>query len=118
MTETPTPETPDLTPVVPAGCDALDDLTAGELGVVGRHLKADPYEAVQGTENAAGLRWEAMALIAWVWRKRTDPRAKLAPIMALRGHEVAQLLGMGSDDTETDDDGAGDEGAPGENPTD
>jgi len=109
-------------PVIPDGLDPLDDLTVGELGTVGRQLGCDPYAAVN--DQATGLRWLALGHLAWVWAKRTDPRAKLDPILQLKPSQVAAMLRMLDDD---DDDAAGDQddvdqvdvaGELAENPTD
>lgn len=89
--DTTTPE-----PVIPAGLDPLDDLTVGELGTVGRQLGCDPYAAVN--DQSTGLRWLALGHLAWVWAKRTDPRAKLDPILQLKPDQVAHMLRLVGDD--------------------
>lgn len=88
----------ELTKLVPEGTDALDDLTAAELGTVGRQLRCDPYEAVVGQGAGAGLRWEALARIAWLWAKRRDDRAKLDPYLQLRPAELSIVLGLDDDE--------------------
>lgn len=120
MTETTTPDTPETDArVVPEGCDPLDDLTAGELGHVGKLLKADPYEAAQ--QPALGLRWPALAHLAWVWEKRTDPKAKLSPWLDRKPAELIAALGLeaeGGPEDDQDTDAQGDDQAPEANPTD
>lgn len=78
--------------LVPEGRDALDNLTVGELGTVGRQIGADPYEA---TQKGAPARWETFARIAWLWAKRLDPKAKLAPFLDIEIDAVVTLLGIG-----------------------
>ena len=89
-------------PVIPEGLDPLDDLTVGELGVVGRQLGCDPYAAV--SDQATGLRWLALGHLAWVWAKRTDPRAKLDPILQLKPQQVAAMLRLTPELVDQDDD--------------
>lgn len=88
--------------VVPEGKNMLDDLTVQELAIVGRLLKCDPYEAVADTPldeegRTRGIRWLAMAHCAWVWTRRTDPSAKLAPFLELQPGDVAKLTGWGDE---------------------
>ena len=86
----PRDEAGQLLPVLPAGVDPMDDLTAGELGHIGKLLSYDPVSAVR--DPKAGLRWPALAHFAWVWAKRTDPRAKLQPFLDLRATELSAVL--------------------------
>lgn len=108
MTETTEWQLP-TTPVIPAGRDPLDDLTTGELGHIGKLLKYDPVAAVK--DPATGLRWYALAHIAWVWARRLDGRAKLQPFLDSTATTVAELLRFG-DPVESEDQVAS------ENPTD
>ena len=97
-------------PVIPAGVDPLDKLTIGELGTIGKLIKYDPASAVKRPE--VGLRWPALAHIAWVWARRTDPKAKLQPFLDCDAETLGKLLRF---DEETDPEGEGEgEG----NPTD
>lgn len=89
-------------PVLPPGRDPLDDLTTGELGTIGRALRYDPVAAV--TDPTSGLRWPALAHVAWVWAKRTDPAAKLAPFLDATATQVSHLLRFDEDATPTDTD--------------
>lgn len=111
MTEntTPTPYDPNATGaalvaqlagIVPDGLDPLDDLTVAELGTIGRQMGCDPYNAVKNRDEGAGLRWEALGRVAWLWAKRRDPRAKLDPILSLRPGDVGEVLGMFATDEE------------------
>lgn len=102
--------TPALEPVTPPGVDPLDDLTVGELGTIGKLIKYDPAAAVQ--DPTTGLRWPALAHIAWAWARRTDPTAKLAPFLELTAEQVGRLLRL---DEPTADTGDGDAET---NPTD
>lgn len=90
------PYTAPTDPVLPPGANALDSLTVGELGTIGKALKLDPYVAVGKDET--GVRWPALAHAAWVWAKRTDPRAKLSPFLELTADEVRHLLRMDEDE--------------------
>ena len=96
MDTTTTPDTawtlPD-TPVIPPGRDPLDDLTVGELGYIGKTLKCDPVAAVQNP--ALGLRWPALAHVAYVWARRTDPHAKLQPFLDTTASRIGELLRFG-----------------------
>lgn len=87
-----------LLPVLPADVDVMDDLTAGELGTIGKLLSYDPVTAVRDPQ--AGLRWPALAHFAWVWAKRSDPRAKLQPFLDLRATELSRVLRLDEPSTE------------------
>lgn len=96
-----------LTGLIPEGVDFLDDLTVAELGVVGRQLKCDPYDAIKDRDAGAGLKWEALGRIVWLWSKRRDPRAKLDPILQLRPTEIGAVLGLFDDDEGDEVEGEG-----------
>lgn len=98
----PAPAPAELAPVLPAGADVLDDLTVRELDIVSRQLKCDVYDAVGN--DAGGARWSALARLAWLWAKRTDPTAKLDPFLDYTGAQLTQLLRMGADDVDESDD--------------
>lgn len=58
--------------------DALTALTIGELDGLSRQLKADVVTAItEGTADKS----KALALVLWAHRRRTDPAAKLAPVL-------------------------------------
>lgn len=115
MTE-PDAYTPPTEPVVPEGKDPLDNLKVQELSIVGKQLKLDPYAAVHDPQY--GIKWEALATVAWVWAKRIDPRAKLAPFLELEPGDIAMLLRQ-LDDDEGEDQGEDQAGGDDlENPTD
>lgn len=95
MTENTTTDTDYQLPtecVVPEGVDPLDDLTVGELGHVGKLIKYDPVTAVKRPE--VGLRWPALAHIAWVWAKRVDPKAKLQPFLDATVPQLSVVIGL------------------------
>lgn len=97
----PTDEHGALQPVTPAGVDLLDDLTAGELGHIGKLIGYDPVSAIKRPE--VGLRYPALAHVAWVWAKRTDPRAKLTPFMELTATQLSTVLRLDEPAQETDE---------------
>lgn len=78
-----------MAPAIPEGKDPLDDLTVTELDIVSRQIKADVYEAMGGLD---GLRWAALARLAWLWAKRRDPHAKLQPFLDLTGAQLTEVL--------------------------
>lgn len=93
-------ELPDgIEPVVPAGVDPIDALTVTELDIASRQLRCDVYEAVGGKD---GLRWAALARIAWLWAKRRDERAKLQPFVDLTGAQLTHVLRLDEDDDQVD----------------
>jgi hypothetical protein len=98
-----------------AGVDPLDELTVTELDIVSRQLKCDVYEAVGGKD---GLRWAALARLAWLWAKRRDPHAKLQTYVDLTGAQLTRVLRLDERRTagQADTDDATDE--PTANPTD
>lgn len=95
MTETPKSERipvklPEgMAHVLDRGTDPLDELTVTELDIVSRQLGLDVYEAVGG---AKGMRWAALARLAWLWAKRRDPHAKLQPFLDLNGAQLTEVL--------------------------
>ena len=94
--------------VLDAGLDPLDDLSVTELDIASRQLKVDVYQAVAGE---GGLRWAALARLAWLWAKRRDPHAKLQPYLDLRGAQLTEVLRL-NDRVEAEQDD------PNANPTD
>jgi hypothetical protein len=106
-----------LVPLVPAGADLTDDLTVDELSTVSKSLRCDVGAALSDTGTGVGRRWDAMALLAHTWAKRSHPRAKLTPFRQLRGSELVTLLGWdadleAADDTDADGEVAADPTAP------
>lgn len=81
----------------------LDDLTIPELRVANGKLRGDCVEAIQ---RPTFDRWDALALVAWLWHKRLDPRARLDAWTALTAGELSQLLHLAGDPA---DDQAGDD---------
>jgi hypothetical protein len=49
--------------------DLLDDLTVAELRIANTKLKADAVEAITAPTQH---RWDALALVLWLWHKRSD----------------------------------------------
>ena len=94
--------------VLDAGIDPLDDLSVTELDIASRQLKCDVYQAVAGE---GGLRWAALARLAWLWAKRTDPHAKLQPYLDLTGAQLTECLRLNDRVDQGEDD-------PNTNPTD
>jgi hypothetical protein len=85
MTDTNTPKSP----IVPEGKHGIDNLTAGELGHGSTMLRTDLAAAAQtGHEKA----WEARAILAWLWERRTNPSAQLAPWRELDGVDLMETL--------------------------
>lgn len=120
-TELPAVELPEgIAPVLDsADVDPLDALSVTELDIVSRQLKCDVYEAVAGKD---GLRWAALARLAWLWAKRRDPHAKLQTYVDLTGAQLTRVLRLderqaaGKLAGQADVDDASDE--PAANPTD
>lgn len=81
----------DVPVVVPEGKD-LTDLTIGELDKVSRELKHDVLDAVAGGSNGA-YRWGAMARLAWLWARRTDPQAKLQTFLDYETEDLTHACG-------------------------
>lgn len=79
--------------LVPEGKD-FTDLTVGELDKVSRELKADVLAACANREGAGYLRWGAMARVAWLWARRTDPQAKLATFLDYEPDDLLHALRM------------------------
>ena len=104
MTETATEYQLPTEPVVPEGRDPIDDLTAGELGHVGKLIKYDPVSAV--SDPTTGLRWPALAHLAWVWARRVDPKAKLQPFLDSTPRTLTALLRLDEDDDAAQEVGA------------
>lgn len=76
-------------PIVPEGKHALDNLTAGELGHGSRMIDTDLAAAAQTGHVAT---WEARAIVAWLWAKRTDPNAQLDAWRKLDGVDLLETL--------------------------
>lgn len=96
--------------IIPPDVDVLDDLTVAELGTIGRQMGCDAYDAVKDRERGAGLKWEALGRVTWLWAKRRDPRAKLDPILQLTPAQIGTVLGL-FDDAPDDVDEAGQDSA-------
>lgn len=96
--------------IVPEGVDVLDDLTVAELGTIGRQLGADAYDAVKDRGAGAGLKWEALGRVTWLWAKRRDARAKLDPILQLTPAQIGDVLGLFDVDEQVDDEVVGEAG--------
>lgn len=88
--------------LVPEGKDPLDDLTIRELDIASRKLEVDVASAIK--HGVGGKRYEGLALVAWLWAKRSDPQAKLEPFRDVTMPALATALGMDDDDEEEDDD--------------
>jgi hypothetical protein len=101
---TPTPYELPTECVVPEGVDLVDGLLVNELDIVSRQLGCDVMDALGDTGNGAGKRWSALPRLAWLWAKRTDPRAKLDPFLHTAPSQLNLLLGL-----DRDEDPAGDE---------
>lgn len=102
---------PDLTPIVPEGCDPLDDLHVVELAAASRAIGCDVIAAVAEDKN--GLRWDAFQRIAFAWAKRTEPAAKIERFQTMTAQQLSAVLRLDEDDdaaSDVDDDPA--------NPTD
>lgn len=101
---TTTDDTPEL-PTRPQGdANLITDLTVQELRIANTKLGADVVDAV--TTPTAG-RWDALALIGWLWHKRNvDPRAQLAPWQACTAGQLGELLGNVDGDDQVDGDQA------------
>lgn len=89
--------------VLPDGADLTDDLTVDELSAISRQLRCDVGSALRDEGTGAGRRWDAMALLAWTWCKRTDPRAKLQPFRQLTAGQLVTVLGQDDDEDQADD---------------
>lgn len=60
--------------LLPEGKEMLD-LTMRELDIVSRKVQAD-VSAILGAKSTSPLKYQAMALVAWLWAKRADQSAK------------------------------------------
>lgn len=107
-------EPAELQPVVPAGVDPIDGLTVNELDIASRQLRCDVYEAVGGKD---GLRWAALARLAWLWAKRTDTHAKLATFTEMTGAQLTGVLRLDEHVDAGDDVDLVDDEDPAANPT-
>lgn len=76
-------------PIVPEGKHALDNLTVGELGHGSAMIKADLAHAAQTGHPQT---WEARAVVAWLWAKRSDPSAQLSTWRELEGLDLLTTL--------------------------
>lgn len=79
--------------VVPEGVDVIDGLLVRELDIVSRQLGCDVTAALGDQGNGKGLRWAALARLAWLWAKRADPKAKLDPFLDLGVGALNHLIG-------------------------
>lgn len=102
-----------MTYSIPEGCDPLDDLMVAELDIASRQLKHDVYACV-GQKDGDGRYWHALALLAWLWAKRLDPKAKLEPFRQLKGAQLTEVLRL----NDLPDDDSADDASAEENPTD
>lgn len=83
----------------------IDDLTLEEVSTGNRLIKADMSKAItEGTVE----RPDAVAVLAWLFARRENPEAKLAPFRQMTGREVIALLGWDDDDQADDDEEAAD----------
>jgi hypothetical protein len=93
-------------PVVPEGKDAVDNLTIGELDTASRKLGVSVERAI--SEDVDGLKWRGLALVGWLWHRRTDRAAELDSWLALELDELIAALRLNEDDdaeeVEEDDD--------------
>lgn len=83
--------------------DLLDDLTVAELRIANTKLKADAVEAITAPTQH---RWDALALVLWLWHKRSDHQADLTAWQALTAGELAGHIPHGDDDDDQADDDA------------
>lgn len=105
MTTTPPPAPPIPTDVlVPEGLDAVDNLTIGELDYASRKLGVSVDRAI--AKDLDGLRWRALAMVAWVWHRRVDRAAKLESWLEHAGvEELLHALRMDEDEIEEGEEG-------------
>lgn len=96
-TDTPTDAELGSVCLVPDGCHATDDLTVAELSAVSRELRCDVVSALSDEGTGAGRSWDAYALLAWTWAKRSNPRAKLSPFKQLNGEQLLRCIGWDSE---------------------
>ena len=105
MTSTDTPDTATLSgaddelaaalaleqPAAPADeYDPLAALTANELAIGSRHLKASLVAAI--TQTTADYE-QALAVVLWLHRRRTERGAQLADVMGLTFQQITDELG-------------------------
>lgn len=81
----------------------LDDLSLRELRVANAKLRGDVCAAI--TERNAD-RWDALALVGWLWHKRQDPTAKLDGWTNLTAGQLYELLHLNGDQVDVEDDGS------------
>jgi hypothetical protein len=60
--------------LVPEGKTA-SDLTMRELDIVSRKIEADALVVISARGAGHPARYRALALVGWLWAKRTDPAA-------------------------------------------
>lgn len=109
-TDTTTATPPDLPAGVaylPQGeAPLLDDLGVRELRVGNAKLHGDCVHAI--TANTAD-RWDALAIVGWLWHKRQDPRALLENWTALTAGQLSEALGLAGRPADGEDVDQGDD---------
>lgn len=108
MTDVPVVVPDDKTPI---------DLTLAELDTASRDLGYDVAEAFIGEGKGAHRRWAAAARLAWLWARRTDPKALLKTYLDYDIDQISHALAMGRPDSKPLDPTAGsDETSPSAEP--
>ena len=87
----------------------VDDLSIRELRVANGKLRGDCVEAITGP---TADRWDALALVGWLWHKRIDSTASLTLWQDMTAGQLATLLGLSDDQgvDQVDDVDQGDDG--------
>lgn len=113
MTTTDQPELPPGIMDRPQGeAPLLDDLSIRELRIGNAKCRADIVTAIQ---VPTADRWDALAIVGWLWHKRRDPQARLEAWTDLTAGQLSVALGLAGDqepaDVDQGDDGP-DDGPP------